>query len=385
MLEYTMNKVINAREKIHIIIMYHNLESETMKFEFSKITRSRLMGSMGLHIKWKKEDKYFHQFFLLDSEGDGIADYVGLYDPLEEEVFQEEARLTGGLGSPFSRLTKKETLNLLYEYAKANINKGISLPEPFEDYKDFLIKDVKVDSKKLFMKLCISLSSEVEFINYMAMRLIANDIQALKYFSNDIEAFPIVAKQGATLLKNTVSHVSGHRYSCVAIFEDHTGFYSQTLGFTLKEEENYILRAVLKGKNHKLSREEIANEMKRTEFIATFKNNNSNSKEKLISILPTLYKVPFEKGDLYTKFRPNNSHVKKSEYIISDDLEGIYFISKKEIVFSALDEQSYKNGLKILSHIESLLLNSEFIFPSPVIYDFAEAKESTFAQFLANI
>ena len=100
-----------------------------MKFEFAKITKSRLMGSLRLHIKWQDEKETLNQFFLLDAEEDGIADYVGLRNASLKDIFIEENRLMGGLGSSIIRITKKEALNLLYEYARINIKSSLSFPE----------------------------------------------------------------------------------------------------------------------------------------------------------------------------------------------------------------------------------------------------------------
>ena len=47
-----------------------------MKYNFAKVTNSRLMGSMGLLICWSEGEDNIYQYFLLDAEGLGIADYV---------------------------------------------------------------------------------------------------------------------------------------------------------------------------------------------------------------------------------------------------------------------------------------------------------------------
>ncbi|EPZ61980.1 hypothetical protein H477_5798 [[Clostridium] sordellii ATCC 9714] len=47
-----------------------------MNFIFAKVTNSRLMGSMGLIIGWEDKDDVLYQYFLIDAEGLGIADYV---------------------------------------------------------------------------------------------------------------------------------------------------------------------------------------------------------------------------------------------------------------------------------------------------------------------
>ena len=52
-----------------------------MNFEYAKITRSRLMGSMGLVIKHSDNEIEIFEYYLLDCEGLGFCDYVRLENP----------------------------------------------------------------------------------------------------------------------------------------------------------------------------------------------------------------------------------------------------------------------------------------------------------------
>ena len=61
-----------------------------MNFEYAKITRSRLMGSMGLIIKHTDGQNEVFEYYLLDSEGLGLCDYVRLENPTKEESYIEE-------------------------------------------------------------------------------------------------------------------------------------------------------------------------------------------------------------------------------------------------------------------------------------------------------
>ena len=56
-----------------------------MNFEYAKITRSRLMGSMGLVIKHSDNESEIFEYYLLDCEGLGFCDYVRLENPTKEE------------------------------------------------------------------------------------------------------------------------------------------------------------------------------------------------------------------------------------------------------------------------------------------------------------
>ena len=61
-----------------------------MTFDYAKITRSRLMGSMGLIIRYEENKKYIYQYFLLDGEGLGIADYVSLKIQLQKKLVKKK-------------------------------------------------------------------------------------------------------------------------------------------------------------------------------------------------------------------------------------------------------------------------------------------------------
>lgn len=381
-----LNNQYNKMKKTIILSIPINWRIKLMKFEFAKITKSRLMGSLGLHIKWKDDKESLNQFFLLDSEEEGIADYVGIRNATYEEIFIEENRLMGGLGSSVIRILKKEALSLLYEYGRINIKKSLSFPGVFPEYEYLLKRDTTVDEYELFMKTCIKISSAVEFINYMTMRLVARDNKALRFFSSEKEPlYPQLSSNGAALLKNNVSKMSDNRYFSNAIIEDPTGYYKIKLGFTIIEEDEFKLRSILASEKQPIDNETLRELINRPEYIANFKIQNQDVLYELKKSYPTLYKVPFEKGDMYTKFKPHNDHVKETEYRISDDLEAIFFKNEKEIVFAALDKKTYKVGFKLLESIPGLILNNEFVFSYPVIYDFAESDFDKFSNFLEDL
>ena len=91
-----------------------------MKFSFAKVTNSRLMGTMGLLISWEDKQDKIVQYFLLDAEGLGLADYVSLKNPTKEEAYREEERLMGGLGSDRIRISEDEALFLIKYFGNKN-------------------------------------------------------------------------------------------------------------------------------------------------------------------------------------------------------------------------------------------------------------------------
>ncbi len=357
-----------------------------MEFEKAKVTKSRLMGSIGLYIKWKENNNTLDQFFLLDAEGDGITDYVGLKNADDESVKLEINRLMGGLGAKTESLSEKETKNLLFNYAKMNLKGSLTFPEPFDEYENLLKKDINLDMRALFMKTCTEIQTDIEFINYMTMRLIARDNEALSYFCSDSDMkFPQISEKPGSLLKNNVVRVSKDRYFSNAVLEDDTGYYRLKIGFTLINENSFSIRAILITDKQGIPSSIIKSEIARPEYIANFRIIKEQTDKHLLQIMPMLYKVEFDNGMMFTRFKIDNEHVKQTEYKISDDLEGIYFLNKRELVFAAFNEKSYQEGISVLKDSDQIKLINEFIFPYPVIYDFAQSDYENFSKYLTTI
>lgn len=357
-----------------------------MEFEKAMITKSRLMGSVGLYIRWRKGKDTADQFFLLDAEEDGIADYIGLENADETAVNSELNRLMGGLGAETESLTESETKTLLFNYGKINLRGPLTFPEPFKEYEKLLKKDTSLNMRELFMKTCTDISTDIEFINYMTMRLIAQDDEALSYFCSDSGIlFPRISEKPASLLKNNVVRVSKDRYFSNAVFEDDKGYYRVKIGFTVMYEPAFTIRSILIADKQRIPDSIIKSEIARPEYIANFRILADNVAKHLMMLMPMLYKVNFDSGIMFTRFKIDNDHVKQTEYRISDDLEGIYYLNDRELLFAAFDEKSYQEGIIALKESEKIKLINEFIFPYPVIYDFAQSDYENFSKFLTTI
>ena len=100
-----------------------------MNFEYAKITRSRLMGSMGLVIKHSDNEIEIFEYYLLDCEGLGFCDYVRLENPTKEEAYMEEERLMGGLGENRVFISEDRALFLVQYFRQKNIEYDKPLPD----------------------------------------------------------------------------------------------------------------------------------------------------------------------------------------------------------------------------------------------------------------
>ena len=107
-----------------LMFLYKKIKQERkdcMNFEYAKITRSRLMGSMGLVIKHSDNESEIFEYYLLDCEGLGFCDYVRLENPTKEEAYMEEERLMGGLGENRVLISEDRALFLVQYFGQKNI------------------------------------------------------------------------------------------------------------------------------------------------------------------------------------------------------------------------------------------------------------------------
>ncbi|MFR8152581.1 MAG: hypothetical protein ACLU7U_04780, partial [Romboutsia timonensis] len=211
-----------------------------MKFNFAKVTNSRLMGTMGLLINWEDKQDKIVQYFLLDAEGLGLADYVSLKNPTKDEAHREEERLMGGLGSDRIRISEDEALFLVKYFGNKNSYYEKPLPGEVEEYIDIINKyETNLKIEDIYPKICKPIKDEVEFINYMTMRFIAWDRESLRYFSSSEEIANMhITNINGTLLKNTVIPKGNKRYISEALYEDNDGYYTSKIAFSIEEDND---------------------------------------------------------------------------------------------------------------------------------------------------
>ena len=206
-----------------------------MVFDYAKITRSRLMGSMGLIIRYEEDEKYIYQYFLLDGEGLGIADYVSLKNPTSKEACREEERLMGGLGESRVLVDEEIALFLINHFGNKNLEYGKDLPGDVDEYIK-IITDYKsnLTLNQVYPIISKPIEDEVEFINYMTMRFIARDRESLKYFSGSDEiSNNHITKINGALLKNKVTKRGEGVFISEALYEDEDGYYTCKIAFNI--------------------------------------------------------------------------------------------------------------------------------------------------------
>lgn len=171
------------------------------------------MGAMMMAVEWESDISGIEaHVFLLDSEGLGIYDFFVKKDASDRELSDFYINKSSCFGGENIELEEVEALSLFAHFYDKNIRNEKEIPENLtEEMYDFYIEKLKKCSNSnnsddnndgsdsndvscfdfakvkslsvMFNKLCKKIDSEYEFVNYMVMRFIARDREALLSFS----------------------------------------------------------------------------------------------------------------------------------------------------------------------------------------------------------
>ena len=359
-----------------------------MIFDYAKITKSRLMGSIGLIIKYDDNNNNIYQYFLLEGEGLGIADYVSLKNPTLIEVYKEEERLMGGLGENRILVKEEVALFLINHFGNKNLDYSKGLPGNYKDYID-IITDYKsnLTINEVYPIISKKIDNEVEFINYMTMRFIARDRESLKYFSDSEEiSNNHITKINGTLLKNKVTKRNEGVYISESLYEDEDGYYTCKIAFNIyKEKDNFKIRSLLVTSIEPIYDFEVFDEISKSEFIDIYKIKNKD--EFLMEFYndnPFMLRSEMDEGVFFTRFNFNNNHVKHDIYVINNDIKSIYYQIGDEFFVGTYSQRDRKYINKLLETKYNKYLNvcQSYFFEENVLYDFVESGSDDFQDFL---
>ena len=359
-----------------------------MIFDYAKVTKSRLMGSMGLIIKYDENNNNIYQYFLLDSEGLGIADYVSLKNPTQQESLREEERLMGGLGESRILISEDVALFLVNHFGNKTLEYEKELPGEVDEYIH-IIKDYKsnLTLEEIYPIICKKIEDEIEFVNYMTMRFIARDRESLKYYSGSEEiSNNHITKINGTLLKNEVVKRSNGIYISEALYEDEDGYYTCKIAFNIAKENNdFKIKSLLVTDKEPMYDFEVFDEISKAEYIDVYKLNN---KEEFLQNFyydnPFMLRSKMDKGVFFTRFNFNNNHVKNEVYLINNDIKSIYYQVSEEFFVGTYSERDrkYINKLLMTKYKEYLMIKDSYFFEENVLYDFVESESDDFDDFL---
>ena len=188
------NKPMNKQTNLRLIEGGMKSRSQcTKEFVEAYVTDTRLMGAMGMCIRWKLlnclDGKDLVQFFLLDPEELGLESYTGMWEYNPDAIHKFEQTSIGCLGGKKIGLTEKEACYLVSYYYNMSVERNKKKPQPVKDYQFILDREITLDDeeeKQLIEKMCTKIFSDYQTVNYFLMRLFGNDPKGALYVANPL-------------------------------------------------------------------------------------------------------------------------------------------------------------------------------------------------------
>lgn len=333
------------------------------EFADAYITDTRLMGVTCLRIHWILPENalrtHFYQFFYFDAEESGLENYESFLCCSEGEaqdwLRETEARLMGGLGGKKNALTEREARFLVQTYVDFNLNHKLTLPPKSTEFDFLLMPRIDISDVEYYVlmcKQCPLINSPYQVINYFLMRCIGRDFSAAKlliknYVRTDLfSEFP-----AASLLRNVIGEdmdaQSGSNTDYYATDED------KDFG-TFQTRKAYICESLIEfgGKYFLLMTRVTLDHLKVVKYerlssfgISLWEASLVLSAPEYVSVYDIVIEgidvnrrtIPHlndamihehESGRMFMVFYPNNDHVKRKEYRLSDDVFGMCFVSE---------------------------------------------------------
>jgi len=371
-------------------------ESDKMTFISAYVTDTRLMGVVGLYIRWQlKQDVIpgdFHQFFYFDAEEYGFETYRSLSGSDVSEIDSIEHALMGGLGGERVDLTKKEAIYLIKSYAEMNRRNSLPLPDGTKEYDFLLNAQVEMtpeEERDLFAKQCTPVTALYQSVNYFLMRIFGKDHTAAAYLSRGEFSLDIYADiPTATLCKNTIDYFEsdhGGSYLCESLIEHDAAYMLIISEVTVKDMK---ITSFENRSRMQVSTAEAAMMLSRPEYVTVYEILCSPEEfdTALSELTPGTLLTLHENGRLYLLFNKKNDHVNSKVFRLNEDVSGIYYISDYgQMIIAAYSMKgihSMEKELRKKSMSNVLMPVSKYEFKEPVLYEFIQSEFEDFEEFL---
>lgn len=366
-------------------------DAYTYKFIGAEATNTRLMGVIGLVVKWSvyREDKFIkniNQIFHLDFEEYGIDGYHVIDDEDKSYYIKTLMSVTGGLGGEFMELNYGEMNVLLYDCFRICKEAAYDYKDMIEEFGHLLFKCDETFRQSAMEKVSIKVEGEYELINYFMMRLAGFDDMGMEFLSDGISGLRISAEP-STLIKNVISSPCetsfGKVYKSTSLIDNSNGYRfvtsEVTINSDMKVSDIRILSKV------KASTTEAAFALRKKEHICVCYVDNLDFEEEFENFKPYTMCNYHMRGTLYTEFNKNNNHVKEQIYFLSSDIYAIYYYTDESqlVITSFVEENLDEVLIKLKERFgDGICDNSKFVADLPIIYDFVNSNSGDFYDFL---
>ena len=371
------------------------------RFAGGEVTNTRLMGVLGMHLHWllpyETENRDLHQFYYYDIEELGLES-MGVYIGDDEIAVEVTAKsIFGGLGAEMKSLTEREARYLANEMIAETKRKNQLLPEEARDL-DFITKApvLLTDAEKqaLNEKMCVPIHTAYGVVNYYLMRLYGKDPEgAALLTANNARPEDLgiqEPRRHCTFLRNSIQDNGGvirRNYLCESLIEVDDENAHRIVTSEVSVAGGKIVSAQKKSE-FRISDYEASMKLSRPEFVTVYEiyGDMDSFDADFAPYVVGAQKTGHDCGDMYMEFKRDNYHVDQPEFMLSDDVQTLYFVtdygqlivgaySLEDIVRAEALLQSGRAG----KHIQS---TAKYQFADPIIYEFAMSGMTDFTEFL---
>lgn len=393
-------------------------------------TNTRLMGVVAMRLLWvskTEHGKCLHQLIHLDYSEYGIDEYHEFIEEKNKEimpVFGDNMdmiyaweKMSLCLGGVEKRIPLNYALNFICSSLLIGKNHYKYHDHEIKSFHSFTAKRINfmlsslgypkfdeyvIDGKDYMFSLFPVDLEEIETVNYFIMRLVDQDYDAarmLSYLPTDL------------LMNNSLS-----RLGILELMINRSEL-KESLNEGANEQRKYLCRSLLLGKEYyyslievgiekssslakykvdyfnihlinKISAFEAALQLRREEYITTFKVNgmldNFNSSDMFFMLKGMPYRVTA--GILYMIYNSNNFHVKKNNYYMSQDVYGAILITDYgEVIVMSSDVTRIDMLEKVILASPAALridLIERYKFENQIFQSFTKSSGMSFEEFL---
>lgn len=389
-------------------------------FVSAYVTDTRLMGVLAVYARWRisgsgQESESLHQFFYIDCEESGLETYKGIRGDNTALVESAEQSLIGGLGAQKRELEEEQFRALMCKYKRFNEERGLPLPAGREEY-DFIFDPEmamsREDDLELMAYICDEIKSDYQAVNYFLMRCFGRDYEGARFLApvthpagpdanqkrqsgpllNDFALDLYHDYVKATFCKNVIDVEriyadGGVSYLCESLIEMN-GSYDIVVSKVVVRDLRVIGFEHCNG--FRVSSAEAAMMLSKPEYCTVYEVLLSEEEvEENIGEFTMLFHTIMsaqKNGRLFMSFRQNNAHVNDRVFLLSNDVQGVYFLTDYgQLIIAAYDTDDVKRLESTLS--QSLLapyleITGRYAFKDPLLFEFIKSDFEDFDDFL---
>ncbi len=389
-------------------------------FVSAYVTNTRLMGVLAIYARWNLsghglKKSSLHQFFYIDCEESGLETYKGIRGDHIMDIEAAEQALVGGLGAKKMELTERQLRALMCKYKSFNEKHHLPLPEHKEEY-DFLFEPEVVmekDEQDEFMAFVSDeITTDYQLVNYFLMRCFGRDYEGARFLApvtppvdptipggpksgpliNDF-ALDLYRKYvKATFCKNVIDvdkfyADGGVAYLCESLIEMN-GNYDLIISKVVVRDLKVIGFEHCSG--FRVSSAEAAMMLAKSEYCTVYEvllpeeEINNNIGEFTVG-LQTIMSV-HENGRLFMSFKENNDHVNSRTFLLSNDVQGVYYLTDYgQLIIAAYSLEDVREleeklaGSTLAPYLE---VTGKYIFKEPLLFEFLRSDFIDFDDFM---